>query len=136
MALRLKTLQELFPSPKARRAFLDFATELKRNGNKITVHHASVFASRQAENKVYNKANFYWYVIGPLVDLGFLDKVPTWNNNLKKTQYCYVPLRFDLPRHPVGHGYYRDAWHLCKEWNDLFFESDLLLQAPHVSKMN
>ena len=119
---RAKNLKDLFPSQKAYGAFLLFAEELKRNSNKITVHHTSQFASKQATERVYNKANFYWYVINPLVDLGFLDKVPTWNNDLKRTQYCYVPLKFDIPRHPISHGYYRDAWYICKEWNELFFE--------------
>jgi hypothetical protein len=115
-------MEDLFPSKKAYNAFVNFASEIKKSGNRITVHHASLFATTQAKEKIYNKANFYWYVVGPLIDLGFLDKIPTWNSVLKRTQYCYVPLRFDLPRHPVGHGYYRDAWYLCKEWNRLFFE--------------
>ena len=121
MISRIKTLQDLFPSRKAFDSFSLLARELRTNGNRLTVHHASVFATRLASEKVYNKANFYWYVIGPLVDLGFLDKIPTWNDALKRTQYCYVPLKFDIPRHPLSHGYYRDAWYVCKEWNELFF---------------
>jgi hypothetical protein len=127
LSKRIKKLQDLFPSQKAYHAFLLFAAQLRESSNRITVHHTSQFATMQASEKVYNKANFYWYVITPLVDLGFLDKIPSWNSDLKKTQYCYVPLKFQLPRHPVGHGYYRDSWYICKEWNDLFFgpESEL-----------
>jgi hypothetical protein len=122
---RVRSIQNLFPSKKAYDCFVSFAREISANGNKISVHHASKFASRMASEKIYNKANFYWYVINPLVDLGFLDKIATWNNDLKRTQYCYVPLRFEIPRHPLSHGYYRDAWYVCQEWNQLFFEREL-----------
>ncbi len=128
---RAKTIRELFPSPKAYRAFEQFATVLKEGGNRMSVHHVSQFASSQAKERVYNKANFYWYIITPLLELGFLDKIPTWNNELKRTQYCYVPVFNDLPRHPVGRGYYRDAWYLCMEWNDLFFGEE-----AHMSMTN
>jgi hypothetical protein len=121
MVSRARSVRDIFPSQKAFSGFMEFAKELRRSGNKITVHHTSQFATRLASEKIYNKANFYWYVINPLVDLGFLDKVPTWNNSLKKTQYCYVPLKFEIPRHPLSHGYFRDAWYVCQEWNDLFF---------------
>jgi hypothetical protein len=100
-----------------------FAKELHEGGNKMTVHRTSQLATRNAQEKVYNKANFYWYVINALLDLGFLDKVPTWNPDLRKTQYCYVPLKFEIPRHPLSHGYFRDAWYVCTDWNDLFFRS-------------
>ncbi len=119
-----KNLKDLFPSSKAYRAFEQFAQVLKERKNRMSAHHVSQFATSQAKEKVYNKANFYWYVITPLLELGFLDKIPTWNNDLKRTQYCYVPVFNDIPRHPVGRGYYRDAWYLCKEWNDLFFSSN------------
>jgi hypothetical protein len=95
----------------------------------MSVHHVSQFATSQAKDRIYNKANFYWYVISPLLELSFLDKIPTWNDQLKRTQYCYVPVYNDLPRHPVGRGYYRDAWYLCKQWNDLFFKNDRTLPA-------
>jgi len=121
---RAKNLKDLFPSSKAYRAFEQFAVVLKQRKNKMSVHHVSQFAISQAKERVYNKANFYWYVITPLLELGFLDKIPTWNSDLKRTQYCYVPVFNDIPRHPVGRGYYRDAWYLCKEWNDLFFGID------------
>jgi hypothetical protein len=118
---KIKRVEDLFPSRKAHESFLHFATVVKKSGNRMTVHHVSQFATEQARQKVYNKANFYWYVIAPLVDLGFIDKIPTWNQDLKRTQYCYVPLQFQIPRHPIGHGFYRDAWHICKEWNEIFF---------------
>ena len=124
MPARAKNLKDLFPSSKAYRAFEQFAVVLKQRKNKMSVHHVSQFAISQAKERVYNKANFYWYVITPLLELGFLDKIPTWNSDLKRTQYCYVPVFNDIPRHPVGRGYYRDAWYLCKEWNDLFFGID------------
>lgn len=124
MPARAKNLKDLFPSSKAYRAFEQFVVVLKQRKNKMSVHHASQFATSQAKERVYNKANFYWYVITPLLELGFLDKIPTWNSDLNRTQYCYVPVFNDIPRHPVGRGFYRDAWYLCKEWNDLFFGID------------
>ncbi|MGI0085508.1 MAG: hypothetical protein ACREBQ_10540 [Nitrososphaerales archaeon] len=133
MVSRARSIRDLFTGQKAYDSFTMFAKELRNNGNKMTVHHASEFASKLAAERVYNKANFYWYVIGPLVDLGFLNKIPTWNNILKRTQYCYVPLRFDIPRHPLSHGYYRDAWYVCQEWNDLFFGSVASRDAETVS---
>ncbi len=132
MVSRVRRVRDIFPSKKAYDCFAIFAKEIVANGNKITVHHASQLASRMASEKVYNKANFYWYVVNPLIDLGFLDKIPTWNNALKKTQYCYVPLKFEMPRHPVSHGYYRDAWYVCEEWNQLFFERESVQQERAV----
>jgi hypothetical protein len=131
---KVKKLLDLFPSSKAYQAFEHFANILKNQNNKMTVHHVSEFATLQAKERVYNKANFYWYVITPLLELGFLDKIPTWNNDLKRTQYCYVPVFNDLPRHPVGRGYYRDAWYLCKEWNDLFFGEESSLRNVNQFK--
>ena len=130
MVSRARSIRDLFSSQKAYDSFMMFAKELRQSGNKITVHHASQFASKMASERVYNKANFYWYVINPLVDLGFLNKVPTWNNILKRTQYCYVPLKFEIPRHPLSHGYYRDAWYVCQEWNELFFCSERTGSEP------
>jgi hypothetical protein len=118
----IKHVRDLFASDKPYNAFLRLAEELKANGNRVTVSQASQFSKKLHREKVYNRANFYWYVLSPLIDLGFIEKRPVWNDGLKRTQYSYAVVHVDIPRHPIGGGYYRDAWYLCKEWNDLFFE--------------
>jgi hypothetical protein len=62
-------------------------------------------------------------VLEPLVELGFFERRPFWNESLKKTQYSYVVVRYDLPRYPISSGYMRDAYFLCREWNEYFFEN-------------
>jgi hypothetical protein len=132
----IKHVRDLFVSEKPYRAFLRLAEELKTNQNKITVSHVSQLSKKLHAEKVYNRGNFYWYVLSPLIDLGFVEKIPTWNETLKRTQYSYAAVHVDIPRHPIGGGYYRDAWYLCKEWNDIFFGDGLKTKTASSEEMS
>lgn len=95
---------------------------MKNRGNRLSTNAVSELSKKLHRDKVYNRANFYWYVLEPLVELGFFERRPFWNDALKKTQYSYVAVKYDLPRYPISSGYMRDAYFLCREWNDYFFD--------------
>jgi hypothetical protein len=117
----IRHISDLFPSPKSFKAFESFALEIKGRGNRITANAVSELSKKLHKEKVYNRGNFYWYVLEPLVELGFIERRPFWNENLKRTQYSYDIVKFDLPRYPISSGYLRDAYFLCREWNEYFF---------------
>jgi len=119
----IRHVSDLFPSPKSYRAFQELASEMKSRGNRMSTNAVSELSKRMHKEKIYNRANFYWYVLEPLVELGFFERRPFWNESLKKTQYSYVVVKYDLPRYPISSGYMRDAYFLCREWNEYFFES-------------
>ena len=130
----IRHVSDLFPSPKSYGAFQMLAEEMKKSGNRLTTNAVSDFSKKLHKAKIYNRANFYWYVLEPLVELGFLERRPFWNESLKRTQYCYEVVRYDLPRYPISSGYMRDAYFLCREWNDLFFEGSQNLGKLYKSK--
>ncbi len=118
----IRHISDLFPSPKSYQAFQELASEMRNRGNRMSTNAVSELSKKMHKKKIYNRANFYWYVLEPLVQLGFFERRPFWNESLKKTQYSYVVVRYDLPRYPISSGYMRDAYFLCREWNDYFFE--------------
>jgi hypothetical protein len=118
----IRHISDLFPSSKSYRAFRALADEMKNRGNRLSTNAVSELSKKLHQEKVYNRGNFYWYVLQPLVELGFIERVPFWNENLKRTQYCYTVVKYDLPRYPISSGYLRDAYFLCREWNEFFFD--------------
>jgi hypothetical protein len=130
----IRHVSDLFPSTKSYKAFQALAEEMKTRGNRMTTNAVSEMSKRMHKEKIYNRANFYWYVLEPLVELGFFERRPFWNDSLKKTQYSYVVVKYDLPRYPISSGYMRDAYFLCREWNEYFFDgSDF---QSHVNENN
>ncbi|MCX8192111.1 MAG: hypothetical protein N3F06_04820 [Nitrososphaerales archaeon] len=124
-------LEILFPKGKTRTAATLFIQWLNERGGQATKSAISHFANQLQEGNFqvngipfkYSRRNFYLTILKTLIDLGFISRnVPVWDSKRKRTLYVYSRNIFDIPQKPPAIGFWRNAYYICKKWNEMFMK--------------
>ena len=68
----------------------------------------------------YSYHNFYTKLIRKLLDLGFLERgVVVWDAKHQRTASVYQLKLQSIPDRPPSSGFFKQAWQVSKDWNDL-----------------
>ena len=122
-------IEIIFPKGRTRDAAKFFIDWLKKRSGKATKNAVSRFAddlqsniySKDGVEFKYSRTNFYMTILRTLLDLGFISKnVPIWDDSRKKTLYLYTSNIFDIPQRAPSIGFWKQAYYVCKKWNEMF----------------
>ena len=68
----------------------------------------------------YSYHNIYTKLIRKLLDLGFLERgAVIWDAKHQKTVSAYQLKLQSIPDRPPSSGFFKQAWHVSSDWNDL-----------------
>ena len=68
----------------------------------------------------YSYHNFYTKLIRKLLDLGFLERgVVVWDAKHQRTASVYQLKLQSIPDRPPSSGFFKQAWQVSQDWNDL-----------------